>query len=93
LPRSGRTEREFSERDRDDIARPRLESALRTTRARPPLVSEREGRRVTIWPLPGDPHALLLEETVASLRPEALVRLGLTARETEVLRAAAAVDD
>jgi hypothetical protein len=42
---------------------------------------------------PGDPHALLPEETVASFRPEALVRLGPAARETEVLRAAAAVDD
>jgi hypothetical protein len=33
---------------------------------RPPLVSEREGRRLTVWLLPGDPHAFLLEETVAS---------------------------
>jgi DNA-binding CsgD family transcriptional regulator len=55
---------------------------------RPPLVSERDGRRLTICLLPGDPHALLLEETVASFRPDALDRLGLTARETEVLRAA-----
>jgi hypothetical protein len=37
--------------------------------------------------LPGDPHALLLEHEVASFRPEALDRLGLTRRETEVLRA------
>jgi len=118
----GRTEREFSERDRDvlDIARAGLEGALRATQARrrlvraladdpppksavvlldrdgdvalpspdaarwlaehfgagehpgwlprpvvewlalpprPPLVSEREGRRLTVWLLPGDPHA------------------------------------
>jgi DNA-binding CsgD family transcriptional regulator len=60
---------------------------------RPPLVSERDGRRLTVRLLPGDPHALLLEEEVASFRPEALERLGLTARETEVLRAAAATPD
>ena len=154
----GRTEREFSERDRDvlDIVRAGLESAVRTTEARsrlahtladdpppdtavilldrdgeiqlssldaarwlaehfgagehpgwlparvaewlalpprPPLVSERGGRRLTVWLLPGDPHALLLEESVMSFRPEALDRLGLTARETEVLRAAAAIAD
>jgi DNA-binding CsgD family transcriptional regulator len=154
----GRTERGFSERDRDmlDIARPRLEEALRATQARaclvraladdpppgtamvlldrdgeielaspdaerwlaehfdtsdhpgwlprpvaewlalpprPPLVSERDGRRLTVRLVPGDPHALLLEETVASFRPDALDRLGLTARETEVLRAAAIIGD
>jgi DNA-binding CsgD family transcriptional regulator len=154
----GRTEREFSERDRDvlDIARPGLEAALRAAAARgrlvralaaepppgtavvlldryaeielssldaerwlaehfgaaehpgwlpgpvaswlalpprPPLVSERDGRRLTVRLLPGDPHALLLEEEVASFRPEALDRLGLTPRETEVLRAAAATLD
>jgi DNA-binding CsgD family transcriptional regulator len=154
----GRTEREFSERDRDmlDIARPALEGALRATQARgrlvralaanpppgsavvlldrdgeielsnpqaerwlaehfgaadhpgwlpravaewlalpprPPLVSERDGRRLTISLIPGDPHALLLEETVESFRSGALDRLGLTARETEVLRAAAVIDD
>ena len=154
----GRTEREFSERDRDmlDIARPALEGALRATQARgrlvralaanpppgtavvlldrdgeielsspqagrwlaehfgaadhpgwlpwavaewlalpprPPLVSERDGRRLTISLIPGDPHALLLEETVQSFRAGALDRLGLTARETEVLRAAAVIDD
>jgi DNA-binding CsgD family transcriptional regulator len=61
--------------------------------AAPPLVSHRDGRRLTVWLLAGDPRALLLEETVASFRPEALDRLGLTARETEVLRAAAAIDD
>ena len=153
----GRTEREFSERDRDllDLARPGLEGVLRATQARerlvraladepppgtavmlldrngeielsspdagrwlaehfgaadhpgwlsrpvaewlalpprPPLVSEREGRRLTVRLLPGDPHALLLEETVGSFRPDALARLGLTARETEVLYAAAAIE-
>lgn len=154
----GRTEREFSERDRDvlDLVRPALEGALRATEARgrlaravaanpppgtavvlldrygeielssldaerwlaehfgeaehpgwlpgsvaewlalpprPPLVSERDGRRLTIWLLPGDPHALLLEEEVAGFRADALDRLGLTPREIEVLRAAAAMDD
>jgi DNA-binding CsgD family transcriptional regulator len=153
----GRTEREFSERDRDvlDIARPGLEGALRATQARgrlvraladdpppdtavilldrdgeielssrdaarwlaehfgaadhpgwlprpvaewlalpprPPLVSERDGRRLTVCLVPGDPHALLLEEAVASFRPDALDRLGLTARESEVLRAATVVE-
>jgi hypothetical protein len=29
---------------------------------RPPLVSERDGRRLTVCLLPGDPYALLLEE-------------------------------
>jgi DNA-binding CsgD family transcriptional regulator len=153
----GRTEREFSERDRDllDVARPGLESALRAAQARerlaralvekpppgtavmlldcdgeielsspdarrwlaehfgaadhagwlprpvaewlalpprPPLVSEREGRRLTVCLVPGDPHALLLEEAVGRFRPDALERLGLTARETEVLYAAAAIE-
>jgi DNA-binding CsgD family transcriptional regulator len=60
---------------------------------RPALVSVRDGRRLTIHLLPGDPHALLLEEEVASFRPEALRRLGLSARETEVLRAATAMPD
>src|SRR6185312_7522902 len=60
---------------------------------RPPLVSVRDGRRLTVCLLPGDPHALLLEETVASFRPDALDRLGLTAREIEVLRAATVIDD
>jgi DNA-binding CsgD family transcriptional regulator len=60
---------------------------------RPPLVSEREGRRLTVCLLPGDPHALLLEETVASFRPDALDRLGLTAREIEVLSAATVIED
>src|SRR3954462_14587922 len=154
----GRTEREFSERDRDvlDIARPGLEEALLATQARgrlvraladdpppgtavmlldrdgeielssadagrwlaehhgaaehpgwlpaagaewlalpprPPLVSEREGRRLTVCLLPGDPHALLLEETVTSFRPGALDRLGLTAREAEVLCASTVIED
>ena len=154
----GRTEREFSERDRDvlDIARPGLEGALQATQARgrlvraladdpppgtavmlldrdgeielsspdagrwlaehygaaehpgwlprpvaewlalpprPPLVSERDGRHLIVCLLPGDPHALLLEETVANFRPDALDRLGLTAREIEVLRAASVIDD
>jgi DNA-binding CsgD family transcriptional regulator len=154
----GRTEREFSERDRDvlDIAGPVLEGALRSTQARgrlvralaadlppgtavvllnrdgeielsspdadrwlaehfgaaehpgwlpgavvewlalpprPPLISERDGRQLTVCLLPGDPHALLLEERVASFRADALDRLGLTPRESEVLRAAAILDD
>lgn len=154
----GRTERDFSERDRDvlDVARPPLEAALRATQARgrlvraladdpppgtavvlldrdgeielsspdavrwlaehhgaaehagwlprpvadwlalpprPPLVSEREGRRLTVCLLPGDPHALLLEEAVTCFRPDALDHLGLTAREIEVLRAATVIDD
>jgi DNA-binding CsgD family transcriptional regulator len=153
----GRTEREFSERDRDvlDIARSGLEDALRATQARgrlvraladdpppgtavmlldrdgeielaspdagrwvaehfgkadhpgwlprtvaewlalpprPPLVSDRDGRRLTVCLVPGDPHALLLEETVACFRPDAVARLGLTAREAEVLRAAAVIE-
>ena len=154
----GRTEREFSERDRDvlDLVRPGLEDALRgaETRARlvrafaanpppgtavvlldrygeiehsnldaerwlaehfgaaehpgwlpgpvaewlalpprPALVSVRDGRRLTVQLLPGDPHALLLEEEVASFRTDALDRLGLTPRETEVLHAATAMED
>jgi DNA-binding CsgD family transcriptional regulator len=154
----GRTEREFSERDRDvlDIAAPRIEGELRATQARgrlvralaadpppgtavvllnrdgeielssvdaerwlaehfgpaehpgwlpgpvaewlalpprPPLVSDRDGRRLTVCLLPGDPHALLLEEQVASFRADALERLGLTPRETEVLHAATVIDD
>jgi hypothetical protein len=41
--------------------------------------------------LQGNPYALLLEQEVASFRREALDRLGLTRRETEVLRAATVV--
>ena len=154
----GRTEREFSERDRDvlDLARPALEQSLRDAQAserlaralsintppgtavvlldrygeiehsspdadrwlaehhgacehagwlpgpvsvwlslppRPPLISVREGRRLTIHLLPGEPHALLLEEDVASIRPDALHRLGLTPREAEVLYAAARIEE
>ena len=154
----GRSERGFSERDRDvlDIARPGLEGALRATQARgrliraladdpppgtavllldrdgeielsspeagrwlaehfgkadhpgwlptpvaewlalpprPPLVSERDGRRLTVCLIPGDPHALLLEEAVAGFRANALDRLGLTARESEVLRAASVIEE
>jgi len=40
----------------------------------PPLVSVRDGRRLTVSLLPGDPHALLLEEEIASFRPDALHR-------------------
>lgn len=153
----GRTERQFSDRDRDvlDLVRPVLEAALRDADARerlvpalainppagtavvlldrygeiehsspdaerwfgehfgvaehagwlprtvaewlalpprPPLVSVRDGRRLTVHLVAGDPHALLLEEEVASFRMDALDRLGLTPRETEVLCAAAAIE-
>jgi len=60
---------------------------------RPALVSVRDGRRLSVHLLPGDPHALLLEEQLASFRADALDRLGLTPRETEVLRAATAIED
>jgi DNA-binding CsgD family transcriptional regulator len=154
----GRTERQFSERDRDvlDLVRPAVEDALQVAQARgrlaralaadpppgtavvlldrcgeiehsgldaerwlaehfgpaehpgwlpgpvadwlalpprPALVSVRDGRRLSVRLLPGDPHALLLEEEVAGFRPEALRRLGLSARETEVLCAATAIND
>ena len=153
----GRTEREFSERDRDvlDLVCPGLSVALRAAEARallvralaadppagtavvllsdsgeierssvdgerwlaehfaaaehrgwlpgpvaewlalpprPPLVSVRGGRRLTVHLLSGDPHALLLEEEVQRFRPEALRRLGLTLRESEVLGIAAAIE-
>jgi DNA-binding NarL/FixJ family response regulator len=52
----------------------------------------RDGRRLTIHLLPGDPHALLLGEEIASFRQDALDRLGLTPRETEVLRAATSIE-
>src|SRR5579872_2232555 len=54
---------------------------------RPPIVSVRDGRRLTIRLLPGDPHALLFEEALECFRPAALQELGLTAREREVLEA------
>jgi DNA-binding CsgD family transcriptional regulator len=57
---------------------------------RPALESVREGRRLTIRLLPGDPHALLVEEEVARFRAGALAQLGLTGREREVLEAARA---
>jgi DNA-binding CsgD family transcriptional regulator len=60
---------------------------------RPPLVSVRDGRRLSVQLLPGDPHALLLEEEVQAFRPEALRRLGLTRREADVLAIAAAIED
>jgi DNA-binding CsgD family transcriptional regulator len=59
---------------------------------RPPLVSVRDGRRLTVHLLSGEPHALLLEEEVQRFRPEALRRLGLTPRESEMLRIAAAIE-
>jgi DNA-binding CsgD family transcriptional regulator len=55
---------------------------------RPPLQSMRAGRRLTVRLLPGDPHALLLEEEVERFRAGALDALGLTGREREVLEAA-----
>jgi hypothetical protein len=45
---------------------------------RPPLVSMRDGRRLTVNLVPVIRTALLLEEGVASFRPDALDRLGLT---------------
>jgi DNA-binding CsgD family transcriptional regulator len=154
----GRTEREFSERDRDmlNIVGAALEDAVRATQARerlvralaadpplgsavvlldlngeierssvdgerwlsehfglaehpgwlpaavaewlalpprPPLISERDGRRLTVRLLPGDPHALLLEAEITYFRTAALDRLGLTAHEIEVLRAATVMQD
>jgi DNA-binding CsgD family transcriptional regulator len=154
----GRSEREFSERDRDvlDLVRPGIEDALRAAEARerlvralaanpplgtavalldrygeieyasldaerwlaehfgatehpgwlprqvaewlalpprPALVSVRDGRRLTVHLLPGDPHALLLEEEVTSFRTDSLHLLGLTPRESEVLRAAVVMED
>ena len=58
---------------------------------RPALESMRDGRRLTIHLLVGEPHALLLEEEVESFRAGALDRLGLTGREREVLEAAPAI--
>ena len=59
---------------------------------RPALESVRDGRRLTIHLLAGQPHALLLEEEVAGFRAGALERLGLTSREREVLDAARTID-
>ena len=53
----------------------------------------RDARRLTVHLLPGDPHALLLEEEVTSFCTDSLDRLGLTARESEVLRAASVMED
>jgi DNA-binding CsgD family transcriptional regulator len=58
---------------------------------RPALRTAREGRRLTVRLLPGDPHALLLEEEVESFRAGALEELGLTGRECEVLDAARSI--
>jgi DNA-binding CsgD family transcriptional regulator len=60
---------------------------------RPPLLSVREGRRLRVQLLPGDPHALLLEEQVTWFSADDLTRLGLTPREREVLEAAHAIGD
>lgn len=58
---------------------------------RPPLQGVRDGRRLTVRLLPGEPHALLLEEEVQRFRLGALQSLGLTGREREVLEAARAL--
>jgi DNA-binding CsgD family transcriptional regulator len=58
---------------------------------RPALQSMRDGRRLTIRLLPGEPHVLLLEEEVESFRAGALEQLGLTGREREVLEVAPAI--
>jgi hypothetical protein len=58
---------------------------------RPALESVLDRRRLTIRLLPGEPHALLLEERVECFRAGALDQLGLTGREREVLQAAPAV--
>jgi hypothetical protein len=60
---------------------------------RPPLVNVRDRRRLTIRLLPADPHVLLLEEEVGSFRTEALARMGVTAREREVLEAAQGIGE
>jgi DNA-binding CsgD family transcriptional regulator len=60
---------------------------------RPPLVSVRPGRRLTVRLLPGAPHILLLEEEVGSFRAEALERTGVNAREREVLQAAQGIGE
>jgi hypothetical protein len=53
---------------------PRPVAEWLTLPPRPPPVSARAGRRLTVYLMPGDPHALLLEETVADIRPDALDR-------------------
>lgn len=58
---------------------------------RPALHSTRDGRRLTIRLVPGEPHALLLEEEIESFRAGALAQLGLTDREREVLEVAPAI--
>jgi DNA-binding CsgD family transcriptional regulator len=55
---------------------------------RPPLHSLRGGRALTVRLVPGEPHALLLEEEAVRFREEALDRLGLGPLEREVLSAA-----
>jgi DNA-binding CsgD family transcriptional regulator len=55
---------------------------------RPPLISRRGDRSLEVRLIPGDPHALLLEERVWSFREGALQELGLSPREREVLQAA-----
>jgi DNA-binding CsgD family transcriptional regulator len=58
---------------------------------RRPLVVEREGRRLTVRLISHPPDGiLLLEESATRLEPTALVRLGLSTREAEVLACAAA---
>jgi DNA-binding CsgD family transcriptional regulator len=57
---------------------------------RPALESVRDGRRLAIRLLPGEPNALLLEEEVELFRAGTLEQLGLTGREREVLEAARA---
>ena len=53
---------------------------------RRPFVVEREGRRLTVRLVSQPPDSLLLLEEVATrLNPAALTRLGLSAREAEVL--------
>jgi DNA-binding NarL/FixJ family response regulator len=54
-------------------------------------VVEREGRRLTVRLISHPPDGiLLLEESATRLEPTALVRLGLSTREAEVLACAAA---
>jgi DNA-binding CsgD family transcriptional regulator len=58
---------------------------------RRPLVVEREGRRLTVRLVSQPPDGmLLLEETATRLEPAMLARLGLSAREAEVLALVAA---